>query len=190
MHFYNTQFDQYDYLTLLDVDDNYYEGDFLSFDPEEGALILDVIGVPQVIERKKILRMYAGRERSIWFPDPQNTWEACSTIETTDTSKFKPGELLTFMDSNKRQIIAKISKTDPTSITADIISAFQNDEIFGPLDMMSDGFILRTNVSTSADAKSVTFNIVPATGGAAGGAHAAIHAYAQSLSGYARAHAE
>lgn len=184
MHFPDTEFDKYDYLITLDEEDNYNEGNFISFDEEADALILDRSGVPEVIERKKILRMYGGRERSIWFPDPQNTWEACSTIETTDTSNFKLGELLTFMDSNNQPVIAKISKIDSILMTADILNPFQNVDIFGPLDMMSDRFILRTNVSTSADAKRVTFNIGTARGGAAGGVYSAIHTHMQNNPGW------
>lgn len=184
MRFYNTHLEQYDYLTLFDAEDNCYQGDLFSFDPVEDALILNVCGEPRVIERKKILRMYGGRERSIWFPDPSNTWEACSTIETTHTSKFKPGELLTFMDSNGQQVIAKISKIDSTSITADIINKLQEFEILGPLNIMSDEFFLKTDVSTSADAKSVKFQLAERSGGAGAGVHAAIHAHMQSNPGW------
>lgn len=184
MHFFNTQLEQDDHLELLDAENNYYKGKLISFDQDEGALIIDVHGVPQVIERKKILRMYGGRERSIWFLDPPNTLEACSTIETTHTSKFKPGELLTFMDSNNQQVIAKISKIDSKSITADIINKLEEFEILGPLNIMSDEFFLKTDVSTSADAKSVKFQLAERSGGAGAGVHAAIHAHMQSNPGW------
>ncbi|KIF61054.1 hypothetical protein [Pseudomonas fluorescens] len=184
MHFSITQFDPDDYLTILDDEDNYYAGGFLSLDSEEDALILNVEGVPQVIERKRILRMYGSRSRFVWFSDPKKTLEACSTIETTDTSKFKPGELLTFMGSNNQQVIAQISKIDSTLITADIVKAFQQFDVFGSLDILSDRFILRTDVSTSADAKSVTFNIGIARGGAAGGVYSAIHTHMQNNPGW------
>ncbi|WP_192562688.1 hypothetical protein [Pseudomonas gozinkensis] len=159
MNFPNVDFENGDSVYIFTVDDFYYDGKFISFDQDAHALILDVKNEPQVIEMQNIVRMYGGIGGSVWLSEPQKTMKGCSTIETTALSNITLGQLLTFMDLNKQQVIARISNIDSnsTSITADILDASQRVNASGPINLASDRFILTADVTTSDDAKKVTW---------------------------------